>query len=142
MASFINRLSFFARSMGSSASSIAGTSSSTTMSAKVQQLVESSIESNFIVVFSKSWCSYSRRAKQLISSLDLPKGKTVQVFEYVFNLRNNEKILTSGLYDRLDRRDDGYAIQSYLEEKTGQSTVPNIFISKQTNSIPWVGYSG
>jgi len=30
---------------------------------------------------------------------------------------------------RLDERDDGSAIQEYLAEKTGQRTVPNIFIS-------------
>lgn len=29
---------------------------------------------------------------------------------------------------RLDERDDGDAIQNYLEEKTGQRTVPSIFV--------------
>lgn len=29
---------------------------------------------------------------------------------------------------RLDQHKDGSAIQDYLEEKTGQRTVPNIFI--------------
>ncbi|KAK7687197.1 Glutaredoxin-C6 [Cerrena zonata] len=31
----------------------------------------------------------------------------------------------------LDERDDGSEIQSYLFDKTGQRTVPNIFINKQ-----------
>ena len=30
---------------------------------------------------------------------------------------------------RLDEREDGPELQSYLLEKTGQRTVPNIFIS-------------
>lgn len=30
---------------------------------------------------------------------------------------------------RLDLRDDGGDIQEYLRQKTGQGTVPNIFIS-------------
>jgi glutaredoxin 3 len=34
------------------------------------------------------------------------------------------------LTNRLDERNDGGEIQDYLREKTGQSTVPNIFISK------------
>lgn len=31
---------------------------------------------------------------------------------------------------RLDEIEDGSAIQDYLQEKTGQRTVPNIFISE------------
>jgi glutaredoxin len=33
--------------------------------------------------------------------------------------------------NRLDEREDGSAIQNYLLEKTGQRTVPNIFISRR-----------
>jgi glutaredoxin 3 len=32
---------------------------------------------------------------------------------------------------RLDERDDGSELQSYLGDKTGQRTVPNIFISQR-----------
>lgn len=31
---------------------------------------------------------------------------------------------------RLDEREDGDAIQQYLYEKTGQLTVPNVFVSE------------
>jgi glutaredoxin len=31
--------------------------------------------------------------------------------------------------NRLDKREDGGEIQTYLQEKTGQRTVPNIFVS-------------
>lgn len=30
---------------------------------------------------------------------------------------------------RLDKREDGGELQDYLQEKTGQRSVPNIFIS-------------
>jgi len=81
------------------------------MAAKTVQLVDSTVEDNFIAVFSKSYCPYCRRAKALINGLELPEGKTVKIYE-------------------LDERDDGSAIQQALLEKTGQSTVPNIFINK------------
>ncbi len=37
---------------------------------------------------------------------------------------------------RLDERDDGSDIQEYLRQKTGQSSVPNIFISELPFFIP------
>lgn len=37
--------------------------------------------------------------------------------------------MLSGLH-RLDEMDEGSEIQSYLLDKTGQRTVPNIFISE------------
>lgn len=59
-------------------------------------------------MFSKSYCPYCNRAKDLISSLNIEASK-VGVIE-------------------LDKENDGPAIQNYLLEKTGQRTVPNIFI--------------
>lgn len=52
----------------------------------------------------------------------------VQVYEYVciFTLAEPESHFC---VRRLDQRDDGSAIQEYLAEKTGQRTVPNVFIS-------------
>ena len=37
------------------------------------------------------------------------------------------------LASRLDERQDGDPIQQYLLEKTGQRTVPNVFVSKYYN---------
>lgn len=37
---------------------------------------------------------------------------------------------------RLDKREDGNPIQQYLHEKTGQRTVPNVFVSEY--AIRWV----
>ncbi|KAJ3038643.1 Glutaredoxin-1 [Rhizophlyctis rosea] len=76
-----------------------------------KELVESAIKDNKAVVFSKSYCPYCTKAKRLLDSLNVK----YQLYE-------------------LDQRDDGSAIQGYLADKTGQRTVPNIFISQQ-----WVG---
>ncbi|KAJ3276287.1 Glutaredoxin-1 [Terramyces sp. JEL0728] len=74
----------------------------------VKDLVESSIEKESVVVFSKSYCPYCKKAKQILSN----KGANAKVYE-------------------LDQMDNGDEIQSYLASKTGQRTVPNIFIKKQ-----------
>ncbi|ESK89706.1 glutaredoxin [Moniliophthora roreri MCA 2997] len=76
----------------------------------VKDLVESAIQDNKVTVFSKSYCPYCKSAKSLLRT-NFP-GVSVKVFE-------------------LDELDEGSDIQSYLAEKTGQRTVPNIFINKQ-----------
>ncbi|KAI8097811.1 glutaredoxin-C6-like protein [Gilbertella persicaria] len=75
---------------------------------KVEQLVEEVIKSNKIAVFSKSYCPYCVKAKNLLKEL----GLEFFVIE-------------------LDNEANGAAIQQYLAEKTGQRTVPNIFINQQ-----------
>ncbi|KAI8832657.1 putative thioltransferase [Chytriomyces cf. hyalinus JEL632] len=76
----------------------------TPMSAK--QLTETAIASSKVVVFSKTYCPYCTKAKSLLDSL----GAQYEAIE-------------------LDKRADGAQIQAYLAEKTGQRTVPNVFIS-------------
>ncbi|KAG9011273.1 glutaredoxin [Tulasnella sp. JGI-2019a] len=75
-----------------------------------KDIVESAISDNQIVIFSKSYCPYCKRAKALFSE-QYPDKKT-QIYE-------------------LDERDDGSEIQGYLLEKTGQRTVPNIFVNQE-----------
>ncbi|XP_062169565.1 glutaredoxin isoform X1 [Alnus glutinosa] len=58
-----------------------------------------------VVVFSKSYCGYCNRVKQLLKQL----GASYKVIE-------------------LDEERDGSDIQSALAEWTGLSTVPNVFI--------------
>ncbi|KAM0750098.1 putative glutaredoxin Grx1 [Meredithblackwellia eburnea MCA 4105] len=67
--------------------------------------VDSIIKENHIVVFSKSWCPYCTRAKNLLKSLN----EEAKVFE-------------------LDEMEQGAEWQAYLGDKTGQSTVPSIWI--------------
>ncbi|KAF8218170.1 glutaredoxin [Mycena galopus ATCC 62051] len=76
----------------------------------VKDLVETAINENKIMIFSKTTCPYCKRAKALFAA-QFP-DENPMVFE-------------------LNEREDGSAIQNYLAEKTGQYTVPNIFINKQ-----------
>jgi len=94
---------------------MASTSSSVTPNpamASAKELVEKTINENFVAFFSKSYCSYCRRAKAVINELNLGEGKAVKVYE-------------------LDQREDGEIIQEYLCQKTGQRSVPNIFINTE-----------
>ena len=51
------------------------------------------------------------------------------IYEYV-SFTTGEGILAClGSY-RLDKREDGADIQEYLYQKTGQLTVPNVFVSE------------
>ena len=78
------------------------------MSTPVSKIVESLIMDNFVVVFSKSYCPFCVKAKNLLSSLSI-----------------GFKAL------ELDQIDNGDTIQSYLYQKTGQRTVPSVFIGKE-----------
>ncbi|KAM0802122.1 putative glutaredoxin [Usnea florida] len=66
------------------------------------------IDDNAVAVFSKSYCPYCKATKSLLSEM----GAKFYAIE-------------------LDQVDDGSAIQGALTELTGQSTVPNVFISKK-----------
>ncbi|KAI8575959.1 hypothetical protein K450DRAFT_179999 [Umbelopsis ramanniana AG] len=74
----------------------------------VKSKVEEIIANNKVAVFSKSYCPYCRRAKEALKSI------TSEFFVI-----------------ELDEADDGAAIQDYLQQKTGQRTVPNIFINQK-----------
>ncbi|KAH8168215.1 hypothetical protein CIB48_g39 [Xylaria polymorpha] len=66
------------------------------------------INENAVAVFSKSYCPYCNASKQLLNSL----GAKYYSIE-------------------LDKVDDGAAIQSALQELSGQTTVPNIYIAQK-----------
>ncbi|KAI8082928.1 glutaredoxin [Halteromyces radiatus] len=72
------------------------------------EIVEELIKNNKVVIFSKSYCPYCTATKDLFKQL----GVTVVVIE-------------------LDERQDGAAIQDYLLTKTGQRTVPNVFVAQK-----------
>jgi glutaredoxin 3 len=99
--------------------------------ASAKELVEKTIDENFVAFFSKSWCPYCRRAKGVINELNLGEEKQVKIYECVpprFLVRK-AAVGAHLACSRLDTRDDGDAIQDYLLQKTGQRSVPNIFIS-------------
>ncbi|GJJ13127.1 hypothetical protein Clacol_007377 [Clathrus columnatus] len=68
------------------------------------------IKNNKVVIFSKSWCPFCKKAKATLKEL---------------TPEENLKIL------ELDVESNGDAIQAYLLEKSGQGTVPNIYIAQQ-----------
>ena len=69
------------------------------------EIAKQAIDSNAIMVFSKTYCPYCSRAKSALSDLNLK----FEVYE-------------------LDVRPDGDAIQKALADLTGQRTVPNVFV--------------
>ncbi|KAJ7911443.1 glutaredoxin [Mycena leptocephala] len=76
----------------------------------VKEIVENAIDSNKITIFSKSWCPYCKKAKALFAE-HFPEEKPLVI--------------------ELDERADGDDIQDYLATKTGQTSVPNVFVNKQ-----------
>ncbi|KVI06354.1 glutaredoxin-like [Cynara cardunculus var. scolymus] len=67
--------------------------------------VKEIVSSHPVVVFSKTYCGFCKRMKQLFSELNV-SYKLVE----------------------LDEESDGNEVQSALAEWTGQRTVPNVFI--------------
>lgn len=94
------------------------------------RLLQNSISDNTIVVFSKTWCPYCKRAKNLLTS-KFPEAQT-KILECASSSSISRGRVVDHLWSsRLDELQEGDAIQDYLREKTGQRTVPNVFISKQ-----------
>ncbi|XP_057442933.1 glutaredoxin [Lotus japonicus] len=87
--------------MGSAFSSGLSKEEMETMMNKAKELASSAP----VFVFSKTYCGYCKRLKDLLTQL----GATYKVIE-------------------LDTERDGDGIQSALAEWTGQRTVPNVFI--------------
>ncbi|TIB80841.1 hypothetical protein E3Q22_01675 [Wallemia mellicola] len=81
----------------------------------IAQLVEKTIADNVIAVFSKSYCPFCTRTKNLIKQLPV-KPDNVAILE-------------------LDERPDGADIQAYLLDKTGQRSVPNVFVKQQLTHL-------
>jgi len=88
--------------------------------------LQNAIAVNTVVVFSKTYCPYSKAAKELLAEEYADLKPTI--FESVL-ISSSLCVHVMMSLSRLDKRDDGDKIQDYLEEKTGQRSVPNIFIS-------------
>lgn len=73
-----------------------------------EAFVQNAVYSNKITIFSKSYCPYCRRVKQIFSEL-------------------NEKPFVV----ELDLRDDAREIQSVLLDLVGRHTVPQVFVNGQ-----------
>lgn len=73
------------------------------------EFVESEIESNDVVVFSKSYCPFCIKTKALFDSLNV---------EYT-------------VHELDEMGDDGPELQMALFKKTNQKSVPNVFVKQQ-----------
>ncbi|KIY65754.1 glutaredoxin [Cylindrobasidium torrendii FP15055 ss-10] len=102
------RLSGISRYFSSAGGSSSAGSQNQQILTAVKDLVEETVTSNRVAIFSKSYCPYCTQAKTLFKE-KYPDAQTTVI--------------------ELDERDDGGHIQDYLAEKTGQYTVPNVFIN-------------
>ncbi|KAI0286860.1 thioredoxin-like protein [Russula aff. rugulosa BPL654] len=102
--------SLFSALFSTSTASSSNPSSRQLKDMAVKDLVTQTIAENRIVIFSKSYCPYCKRAKDLFAT-NFPDVH-VKVLE-------------------LDLRDDGPDIQGYLSQLTNQRTVPSIFINQK-----------
>jgi glutaredoxin len=71
----------------------------------MQEFIQNAIESNLVLIFSKSYCPYCANTKRLFKSLNI----SPKVYE-------------------LDKIENGMEMQQALENLTGQRTVPNVFV--------------
>lgn len=78
------------------------------MTTTEEKYVDETINSNDVVVWSKSYCPYCKKVKELFKKLNVEYHAI-----------------------ELDQKDNGASIQAILKTKTGQSSVPNVFIKKQ-----------
>ncbi|EPX72947.1 glutaredoxin Grx1 [Schizosaccharomyces octosporus yFS286] len=74
----------------------------------VEQFVDTTIANNDVVVFAKTYCPYCHATEKVIADEKI-KAKIIQ----------------------LDTLDNGDEIQAYLLKKTGQRTVPSVFIHQK-----------
>jgi len=72
----------------------------------VSELVNKLIAENLVMVFSKSWCGYSAKAKRVLAKYPLTGYSVLE----------------------LDSRNDMEEIQDYLGQLTGGRSVPRVFI--------------
>ncbi|KAK1612786.1 hypothetical protein QYE76_036459 [Lolium multiflorum] len=74
---------------------------------KPASFVKSTVKAHDVVIFSKSYCPYCRRAKAVFKELELKKDPYVV---------------------ELDQREDGGDIQDALADMVGRRTVPQVFV--------------
>ncbi|XP_037512163.1 uncharacterized protein LOC119388850 [Rhipicephalus sanguineus] len=78
------------------------------MAKAAKTFVNETLDKNPVVIFSKSYCPFCKKAKQVFDGLGV-----------------------SYLAVELDNRSDGSDIQKVLTDMTGASTVPRVFFKKQ-----------
>ncbi|EFH60194.1 hypothetical protein ARALYDRAFT_899837 [Arabidopsis lyrata subsp. lyrata] len=84
----------------------------------LEETVKTTVAENPVVVYSKTYCSYSSEVKSLFKSL--------QVEPLVVEL--DELGMLTSLQEMFVTSSEGPQLQNVLEKITGQYTVPNVFI--------------
>jgi len=82
--------------------------------AEITAAVDKAIASNQVMIFSKTYCPYCSETKTLFQRIGSSSSTTTSAQVNIMEL---------------DRVTNGSAIQQALLEKTGQRTVPNVFIN-------------
>ncbi|XP_053209074.1 glutaredoxin-1-like [Panonychus citri] len=80
----------------------------TVMDEGIKILVDTTIAKSKVVVFSKTYCPFCKRAKAVLTKYPI-KPDQLEIIE-------------------IEKRPDCSSIQAYLKEITGGSTVPRVFI--------------
>ena len=93
-------------------------------------LVESTISQNQVVVFSKSYCPYSRCNERACVSIAVlccrPSGTGTRrkAKTALFSLLAKQQVHV----EELDEREDGGRVQDALQQLTGRRSVPRVFV--------------
>ena len=95
-------------SLSSSSSARPSLRSGNTDPVAIMEYIESLVDTQEVVIFSKSYCPYCKATKALFAEMNI---KPVVI--------------------ELDELDNGSFIQEILSQMTGQETVPNVFVKKQ-----------
>ena len=93
----------------------------------VNSFVEDLIKEKKIVVFSKTTCPFCAKVKELFNSLKY-EYSTVELDQIGIFLNNYYLFFASQKF-AYNFWDSGPAIRDYLYEKTGQKTVPNVYVN-------------
>ncbi|KAK9733834.1 hypothetical protein RND81_04G095600 [Saponaria officinalis] len=102
-----------------SSSSSPSSSSSSSFGSRLEETVKKTVSENPVVVYSKTWCSYSSEVKSLFKRLGVDPV-VIELDELV-----SDFFLTMLTYNKGAQ---GPQLQKVLERLTGQHTVPNVFI--------------
>ncbi|AEC06988.1 Thioredoxin superfamily protein [Arabidopsis thaliana] len=108
-------------------------SSSSSSGSTLEETVKTTVAENPVVVYSKTWCSYSSQVKSLFKSLQVEPlvveldqlvslGKTS--LPHDIGLKHLQKFWWFLAFPG----SEGSQLQNVLEKITGQYTVPNVFI--------------
>ncbi|THG15959.1 hypothetical protein TEA_029918 [Camellia sinensis var. sinensis] len=100
---------------------------SASFGSRLEDSVKKTIFENPVVVYSKSWCSYSSEVKSLFKRLGVQP--LVIELDQMARIWHGYGMGTAQVWDGYVSGPQGPQMQKVLERLTGQHTVPNVFIA-------------